>query len=230
MRYGSVPEGYDKSMTHLEYDEAQRSEELPSLIYILDENHPIPAKDVETGKGADKLRTLKEQLKKRHTVSFFTTPESLEARILHDVRAELDKMGAEVSDTQTATPDAPAKTPQASDAALIKQRRAIYDVAREAAGAMVANSKSFDGRREVEFMQAMEDAYFIFGDDVLDYLNQLWGDICDVRATDTELEIVQGAERVLVIKTRREALTRISQFHRFGKPLFARYMRFAQPL
>src|ERR1700722_14033714 len=76
MRYGSVPEGHDKSMTHIEYDEAQRLS-LPSLIYILNEDHPIPAKDVETGPGAEKLKGLKEQLKKRHTVSFFTTPEDL---------------------------------------------------------------------------------------------------------------------------------------------------------
>jgi uncharacterized protein DUF4062 len=80
MRYGSVPDGYDKSMTHIEYDEAQRLG-LPSLIYILDENHPIPPKDVETGPGAQKLQALKEQLKKHHTVSFFTTPENLQARI-----------------------------------------------------------------------------------------------------------------------------------------------------
>src|SRR6266700_4786053 len=41
MRYGSIPDGYDRSMTHLEYDEAQRLE-LPSLIYIIDEeNQPI---------------------------------------------------------------------------------------------------------------------------------------------------------------------------------------------
>jgi hypothetical protein len=52
--------------------EAQRLG-LSSLIYILNENHPIPAKDVETGPGAEKLQGLKEQLKKRHTVSFFTT-------------------------------------------------------------------------------------------------------------------------------------------------------------
>src|ERR1700720_4678285 len=38
MRYGSVPDGYDKSMTHLEYDEAQRLK-LPSLIYILNDSH-----------------------------------------------------------------------------------------------------------------------------------------------------------------------------------------------
>jgi hypothetical protein len=139
-------------------------------------------------------------------------------------------MGVEVNDGPTVAPGAPAKTPQASDAELIKRRHAIYDVAREAAGAMVANSRSFDGRREVEFMQAMEDAYFIFGDDVLDYLNQLWDDITDVRTADTELEIIQGAERVLVIRKRREALNRISQFHVSGKPLFGRYMRFLQPL
>ena len=80
----SVPDGHDKSMTHIEYDEAQRLG-LPSLIYILNENHPIPPKDVETGSGAEKLQGLKEQLKKRHTVSFFTTPEDLQAHIMHDV-------------------------------------------------------------------------------------------------------------------------------------------------
>jgi hypothetical protein len=97
MRYGSVPDGYDKSMTHLEYDEAQRLE-LPSLIYILDDNHPIPPKDVEIGPGAERLQVLKEQLKKRHVVSFFTTPEDLQARIMHDVPAQLEQMGVEVTD------------------------------------------------------------------------------------------------------------------------------------
>jgi hypothetical protein len=95
MRYGTVPDGHNKSMTHIEYDEAQRLG-LPSLIYILNENHPIPAKDVETGPGAEKLEALKELLKKRHTVSFFTTPEDLQARIMHDVPAQLSEMGVEV--------------------------------------------------------------------------------------------------------------------------------------
>jgi hypothetical protein len=39
MRYGSIPDGHDKSMTNIEYDEAQRLG-LPSLIYLLNENHP----------------------------------------------------------------------------------------------------------------------------------------------------------------------------------------------
>jgi hypothetical protein len=97
MRYGSVPEGYDKSMTHLEYDEAQNAG-LPSLIYILDEdNQPVLPKDVEFGPGAEKLRALKDQLKKWHMVTMFTTPENLRAGILHDVPTVLKSVGAEVT-------------------------------------------------------------------------------------------------------------------------------------
>ncbi len=49
MRYGSIPKGFDKSMTHLEYDEAQTAK-LPSLIYIIDEeNQPIIPKHIEFG-------------------------------------------------------------------------------------------------------------------------------------------------------------------------------------
>jgi len=96
MRYGSIPDGHDKSMTNIEYDEAQRLG-LPSLIYLLNENHSIPAKDVEVGEGAEKLLDLKDLLKKRHTVSFFTTPEDLQARIMHDVPAQLAGMGVKVS-------------------------------------------------------------------------------------------------------------------------------------
>ena len=96
MRYGSIPDGHDKSMTNIEYDEAQRLG-LPSLIYLLNENHSIPAKDVEVGEGAEKLLDLKDLLKKRHTVSFFTTPEDLQARIMHDLPAQLAGMGVKVS-------------------------------------------------------------------------------------------------------------------------------------
>jgi signal transduction histidine kinase len=95
MRYGSIPDGLEMSMTHLEYNEAQRIG-LPSLIYLLDENQPIPAKDVEIGTGAEKLKTLKKHLAKSHIVSFYTTPEDLRARILHDVPALLVDLGTEV--------------------------------------------------------------------------------------------------------------------------------------
>lgn len=113
MRYGSVPDGYEKSMTHLEYDEAQRLQ-LPSLIYIIDENHPIPAKDVETGPGAERLQLLKEHLKKRHLVSFFTTPDDLGARLMHDIPTQLEQMGVEVTGEL-------AKVEEASDLEVLRQ-------------------------------------------------------------------------------------------------------------
>jgi|ERR1043165_132047 hypothetical protein len=96
MRYGTIPDGYERSMTHLEYDEAQKLN-LPSLIYIIDEeNQPVLPKHVETGDGARKLRELKDMLTKRHVVSFFTTPEDLAAKILHDVPEALKRIGAKI--------------------------------------------------------------------------------------------------------------------------------------
>ena len=98
MRYGTIPDGYDKSMTHLEYDEAQKAS-LPSLIYLIDEdNQPVLPKHFDTGVNATKLRELKALLAKRHTFSTFTTPESLSGRILHDVPELLRQRGTEVHD------------------------------------------------------------------------------------------------------------------------------------
>jgi hypothetical protein len=96
MRYGSIPEGHDRSMTHLEYDEAQRCQ-LPSLIYIIDEDEqPVLPKYVDTGPGADALQSLKETLKKRHLVSTFTSPDDLARRVLHDVPEVLRSIGTKV--------------------------------------------------------------------------------------------------------------------------------------
>ena len=84
-------------MTHLEYEQAQRHK-LPSLVYILDEdNQPVLPKFVETGPGAESLRNLKAALLKTHTVSFFTSPENLASKVLHDVPLLLKEVGKEVS-------------------------------------------------------------------------------------------------------------------------------------
>jgi adenine/guanine/hypoxanthine permease len=113
MRYGSVPKGYEMSMIHLEYEEAQRCQ-LTSLIYILDENaQPILPKDVETGPGAESLRSLKEHLRKEHLVTTFTTPYNLAARILHDVpeaikRRSIVQAGLPGKEDGDTVPDQPA--------------------------------------------------------------------------------------------------------------------------
>ena len=51
MRYGYLDPTSGKSMTQLEYEEAQ-TVRLPTLMYLIDEeNHPLLPKHVETGAG-----------------------------------------------------------------------------------------------------------------------------------------------------------------------------------
>ena len=85
MRYGFTDPESRKSLTQLEYEEAQAMR-LPSLLYIIDEDsHPVLPKHVETGIAAQKLSDLKSSLKKSHVVSFFSSPEDLSAKVTQDV-------------------------------------------------------------------------------------------------------------------------------------------------
>lgn len=85
MRYGFVDPQTGKSLTQLEYEEAQAIH-LPSLIYVIDEDaHPVLPKHVDTGAMAEKLRELKGVLKKSHVVNFFSSPEDLSAKVTQDV-------------------------------------------------------------------------------------------------------------------------------------------------
>lgn len=112
---------------------------------------------------------------------------------------------------------------------LFERRHAIYEIVRNAVGTIASNSTAFDQGREVEFMQAMERAYFFFGDDVENYIRRLWSDITDVHTADMELQGTPDRDtRRAILEKRRAAMTRVGHFHNDGKPLFARYMRFSQ--
>ncbi len=84
MRYGSVEEDSKKSYTRLEYEEAVKNK-LPILIYIMDENHPIPPKFVDKDEKAIALSDFKNLLTKNHTVSYFATPEDLGKKLSSDL-------------------------------------------------------------------------------------------------------------------------------------------------
>lgn len=97
MRYGSIDPESGKSMTHVEYEEACKLK-LPALIYLIDEQkQPVLPKFVETGESAERLRSLKEELKKKYTVSFFTSPEDLAKRVAQDLPPLLQQSGVAVS-------------------------------------------------------------------------------------------------------------------------------------
>jgi len=112
---------------------------------------------------------------------------------------------------------------------LFERRHAIYEIVRNSVGKMRSSSTVFDQDHEIEFMEAMERAYFFFGDDVKKYLEQLWSDILDARTADAELPTtIEPQTRGKILEKRRAALERIGRFEHGGLPLFARYMRFSQ--
>jgi hypothetical protein len=112
---------------------------------------------------------------------------------------------------------------------LFERRHAIYEVVRRAVGIIRSSSPNFDQGRETEFLEAKERAYFFFGDDVKNYLEQLWEDIKQVRNADAELQgLVAPDYRIKIVEKRRAALNRIDNFDTTGLPLLARYMRFSQ--
>jgi hypothetical protein len=80
-RYGYVPKKHKKSITEMEYDRAVR-QNIPRLIFLMDEDHSVRMADVETGPGASKLKNFKRRLKAEKIVAFFKSPEDLRARVI----------------------------------------------------------------------------------------------------------------------------------------------------
>src|SRR6266576_4622898 len=67
-RYGFVPEGYDVSITEMEYNRAVERG-IPCLIFLMHKKHLLTAEDFETGEGAVKIETLKDRLKTERVVN-----------------------------------------------------------------------------------------------------------------------------------------------------------------
>ncbi len=96
MRYGSIDPETGKSFTHLEYEEAQLCK-LPSLIYLIDEERqPVLPRNIDFAEPGEMLIALKTELRKRHVVSFFTTPEDLAVRVSQDLPALARRLGSDV--------------------------------------------------------------------------------------------------------------------------------------
>jgi tetratricopeptide (TPR) repeat protein len=85
-RYGYVPKGSDVSVTEMEYRRAVERK-LPCLIFFMHEDHPVKARDIETGPGAEKLARLKDHIGKSHVALFFKSPEDLRGHVIHSLEA-----------------------------------------------------------------------------------------------------------------------------------------------
>jgi len=80
-RYGYVPDDQDISVTEAEYNRAVERG-IPRLIFLMSDDHDIKPGDVETGEGAEKLKALKDRLKKERVVGFFNNPDDLKAQVI----------------------------------------------------------------------------------------------------------------------------------------------------
>lgn len=83
-RYGYIPAGHNISITEMEYQHAVKRN-IPRLIYVMDETHPMNEADIEQGDGAKKLEEFKQQVLTEQVVNFFTSPEDLRAQLIHSL-------------------------------------------------------------------------------------------------------------------------------------------------
>jgi tetratricopeptide (TPR) repeat protein len=81
-RYGYVPAGHDISITEMEYNRAVERK-IPRFIFLMHEDHPVKAADVETGTGAEKLHRFKERVGSERVVNYFTSPADLRAHVIN---------------------------------------------------------------------------------------------------------------------------------------------------
>ncbi len=80
-RYGYVPAGQAVSITEMEYDRAVQCNR-PRLIFLMHDDHPVRAADVEKGEGAARLERFKERLRADRVAGFFKSPEDLRGQVI----------------------------------------------------------------------------------------------------------------------------------------------------
>src|SRR5262249_40886051 len=90
-RYGHVPKGKAKSITHYEYDWATQRR-IPRLIFLMHEDQRIKENDMERGERKQRLDRLKAKLKETPTVNFFKSPDDLRALVIATLAEEKPKL------------------------------------------------------------------------------------------------------------------------------------------
>lgn len=93
-RHGYVPRGYDISITEMEYDRAVERG-IPRLIFLMHDDHPVKASDVENGESAAKLAKFKARLMTDRVVNFFKSPADLRSGVIDGLSHHRDRKETE---------------------------------------------------------------------------------------------------------------------------------------
>jgi formylglycine-generating enzyme required for sulfatase activity len=103
LRYGFIPDGYEKSITHLEYETAKESG-IPCLIFLLDQKASWPV-EYEDGERRN-IDQLRKKLKNDHIVSFFKNADELSGLVnpaVSNLISKSRKPGKEMEEVSTAS-------------------------------------------------------------------------------------------------------------------------------
>ena len=109
-RYGYVPtkdNPEQKSITELEFRHAVAND-IPCLLFLLDENAPWPRSQMEQGTGAEKLKLLRDEMGTDYIVTFFASCEQLAAKASQAVAnwsAPKTLLTGDISKPEPLTPD-----------------------------------------------------------------------------------------------------------------------------
>jgi hypothetical protein len=88
-RYGTVPDGYDVSITEMEFNRAIELNK-PRLVFFIHQDQPVVIDQVETGPAVIKLKALKDRIGEKRVAAFFKSPEDLRGHV-HEALIELAK-------------------------------------------------------------------------------------------------------------------------------------------
>lgn len=105
-RYGTTEPSSNKSYTHIELDRAHERG-IPILAFLMDDDHPIVAKNVDAGEGRMRIDELRKHVAERYGANFFRNVDHLRAEVINALSNLLYR--AHFVSSQTVLPLATAK-------------------------------------------------------------------------------------------------------------------------
>lgn len=84
-RYGYIPQGFDHSITHLEYEEAGRCKLHRMMLLTPEDNWPKSKRD----KDAVAITRFREQIKSRHGINTFKNLDDLKYKVVSSIKKEI---------------------------------------------------------------------------------------------------------------------------------------------
>jgi hypothetical protein len=112
---------------------------------------------------------------------------------------------------------------------LFERRMTAYSAIREAIAAVMTKGTVTD-ENFIAYMRAIDQADYLFGEDVKNYLNDLRMELLRHQTAETNIKTREGAERERAVTARYQASQAINDFYKRFPPLLSPYARMDQKL